>query len=330
MTRDNCIDSPSYQLSGFVDGVWNPEDLVGLPDTPWVIVSGMRSASRAGCLFKVDTTGPERATELRWEPAAERARLGRDAFDPHGIAARRLADGAFELLVVDHGGGEAIDRLVLELREEGPVVTRGHRHVQPAQTSANAVAYLPDGGFVMTSMFNPADGNVPARFASAEPTGQIWRWSPLNGWSRFGDLQMSGANGIAVSSDGRSVIACEWAARRVWRLDEHGRPVASVETDFLPDNLRWTADGQLLLAGQCDRPEAVFGCEARGERCPLAFKVVRLDPETLAMESLIVMDDADAAARGFGGATGALMVGDRVWVGSFTGQRIAIFTAKPS
>ncbi|MFB9267355.1 SMP-30/gluconolactonase/LRE family protein [Bradyrhizobium erythrophlei] len=325
MTRKTCTDRPRYELTGFVEGVWNPEDLVELPGTSWVIVSGMRSARHAGCLFKVDTARPSRASELRWETAGEKARLGPHIFDPHGIAARLLADGRFELLVVDHGGGEAIDRLVLELRQEGPVVVEGDRVEQPPQTSANAVAHLPDGGFVMTSMFDPADNDKLSRFARAEATGQVWRWSPSTGWSRFGDLQMSGANGIAVSGDGRSVIGCEWAARRVWRLDEHGRPVSSAETDFLPDNLRWTSDGYLLLAGQADRPEAVFGCEARGERCPLAFKVARVDPVSLAIEPLIVMDEADATASGFGGATGALMVGEQIWVGSFTGERIGIF-----
>ncbi len=114
MARESYMDHASYQLSGFVDGVWHPEDLVELPGTSWIIVSCMRSAVHAGGLFKVDTVRPSHATELRWAPAAQQARLGPDVFDPHGIAVRRLADDAFELLVVDHGGGEAIDRLVLE------------------------------------------------------------------------------------------------------------------------------------------------------------------------------------------------------------------------
>lgn len=325
MARDIHTDHASYQLSGFVDGLWHPEDLVELPGTSWVIVSCMRSADHAGGLFKVDTAQPSQATELRWAPAAQQARLGPDVFNPHGIAARRLADETFELLVVDHGGGEAIGRLVIEFGEEGPFIATGERLVQPPRTSANAVAHLPDGGFVMTSMFDPTDREFVSRFARAEPTGQVWRWSRENGWSRFGDQPMSGANGIAVSRDG-FVIACEWAARRVWRLDRDGRAVASVETDFLPDNLRWTADGRLLLAGQSTRPEVLFGCEARGDRCPLAFKVVRLDPTSLAIESLIAIDEAGAAAKGFGGATGAMQVGEQIWVGSFTGERIGIFS----
>lgn len=314
----------NYEFTGFVEGAWNPEDLVALPGTPWIIVSAMRSARHPGRLFKVDRTRPSELSELRWDASAQ-GRPGPDVFNPHGIAACQLAASTFELLVVDHGGGEAIDRLVLELGDEGPVIVDGERLVQPPGTSANAVAHMPDGGFVMTSMFDPGDTELLLHFARAEKTGQVWRWSRSDGWSRFGNVQMSGANGIAVSGDGRSVLVCEWAARRVWRLDEYGHPIASMETDFLPDNLRWTADGRLLLAGQSVRPEALFGCEARGGRCPLAFKVVRLDPASLEIEPLIAMDEAAAAATGFGGATGALMVDESIWVGSFTGTRIGVF-----
>jgi sugar lactone lactonase YvrE len=316
-----------HEVRGFVEGVWNPEDMVDLPGTSWIVISGMRSARRPGCLFVVDSVRETIANKLRWEAASEVARM--DIFDPHGIAARRLGDERFELLVVDHGGGEAIDRLELELRDGSPIVVAGDRITQPDGTSANAIAYMPDGGFVMTSMFDPTDAETLSKFARAETTGQVWRWSPGGGWSRFGELRISGANGIAASADGSSVIVCEWAARRVWQLTSDGRPVKGMQTDFLPDNLRWTADGHLLLAGQIGRAEAVFGCEARGERCPLAFKVVRVDPANLEVQPLIAMDEAQTAEIGFGGATGAIKVGGNIWVGSFTGERIAVFS-KPS
>ena len=261
------------RVSGFIEGVWNPEDLMALPGTSWVVVSGMRSARRPGCLFVVDGARGTAASKLLWTGGSDAARVGPDIFDPHGIAARRLDDGCFELLVVDHGGGEAIDRLILELRDGSPNIIAGDRTPQPQHTSANAVAYMPDGGFVMTSMFDPGDAETLAKFARAEPTGQVWRWSPTGGWSRFGELKISGANGIAASPDGSAVIVCEWAARRVWQLADDGRPVKSAQTDFLPDNLRWTTDGHLLLAGQIARAEAVFGCEARGEPALLPLRL---------------------------------------------------------
>jgi sugar lactone lactonase YvrE len=325
MIQHIAAQAARLELQGFATGVSNPEDLVDLPGSSWIVVSGMRSARHPGRLFVVDAEQPGQASELRWTSSAEAARVSAEVFDPHGIAARRLGHRRYELLAVDHGGGEAIDRLTLEIGDDGPVAVAGDRIVQPAGTSANAVAYMPDGGFVMTSMFDPADPDTRSKFGAGENTGQVWRWSPDEGWSRFGGLQLSGANGIAAAPDGTAVAVCEWAARRVWRLRRDGTPAANVRTDFLPDNLRWTADGQLLLAGQADQPERVFGCEARGEPCPLAFKVVRLNPANLDVVPLITADEARAAELKFGGATGALEVRSKIWVGSFTGERIAIF-----
>jgi hypothetical protein len=53
--------------------------------------------------------------------------------------------------------------------------------------------------------------------------------------------------------------------------------------------------------------------------------VVEFDPETLVLLSQVVADKAQADAWGFGGATAALKVGGELWIGSFTGERIAKF-----
>jgi sugar lactone lactonase YvrE len=310
---------------GFLEGVWNPEDLVALPGSPWIVVSAMRCHDRPGALLAARCDRSEAAMELQWSEQAEGARLGRDMFDPHGIAVRALGDGACELLVIDHGGGEAVDRLRIDVRGDTPVISDGERIAQPPGTSGNALAHMPDGGFVLTSMFDPRDPDTLSKFAKAEVTGGIWRWSDDGGWRRFGTLGLSGANGIAVAADGSAVFVSEWSARRVWRLGPDGEPAGHLDTGFLPDNLRWTSRGELLLAGQRARPEKVFGCVARGERCPLAFEVVAIDPETLTLVSQMAVSERLAETWGFGGATGALQVGDELWVGSFTGERIAKF-----
>jgi hypothetical protein len=93
----------------------------------------------------------------------------------------------------------------------------------------------------------------------------------------------------------------------------------------LPDNLRLTSSGKLLLAGQLTSPETLFDCGARGEPCALAFEVVAVDPDTLALEPKARADEEQAEAWGFGGATGALEVDGELWVGSFTGERIGKF-----
>jgi hypothetical protein len=311
--------------TSFLEGVWNPEDLVSLPGSPWIVVSAMRSQKRRGGLLAAhrDRNGP--ATEIRWSERAEKGRLGYDLFDPHGISARRLDEDIYELLVIDHGDGEAVDRLLVDTSDDRPVIVEGERIIQPPHTSGNALAHMPDGGFVLTSMFDPNDAGKLSKFAHGQPTGGIWRWMPREGWRRFGSLELSGANGIAAAPDGSTIYVSEWSARRVWRLGPGGEPTGYAQTDFLPDNLRWTSNGKLLLAGQSARPEQVFGCEARGEPCPLAFEVAVVDPDTLVLESKVRADEEQARAWGFGGATGALEVDAELWVGSFTGERIAKF-----
>jgi hypothetical protein len=321
-----------FSVSGptsFLEGVWNPEDLVSLPGSPWIVVSAMGSQKRRGGLLaaRQDRIGP--ATEIRWSERAEKGRLGRDLFDPHGISARRLDEDIYELLVIDHGGGEAVDRLLVDIRGDYPVISEGTRIVQPPHTSGNALAHMPDGGFVLTSMFDPDDPLRLSKFAEAVPTGGVWRWTSEDGWGRFGSLELSGANGIAAVADGSAVYVSEWSARRIWRLGPTGESAGYAQTRFLPDNLRWMSNGKLLVAGQLARPESLFGCEARGESCPLAFEVAVIDPGTLMLESKVSADEAQAKAWGFGGATGALEVGAELWVGSFTGERIAKFAQKP-
>ena len=142
--------------SGFLEGAWNPEDLVALPGSPWIVISAMRSQGRSGALLAARYDRPEAAAVgLHWSERAEHARMGRDVFDPHGIAVRPLSDGVYELLVIDHGGGEAVDVLRIDIRGDRPVVFDGERIVQPPHTSGNALAHMPDGGFVLTSMFRP-------------------------------------------------------------------------------------------------------------------------------------------------------------------------------
>lgn len=311
--------------AGFLEGVWNPEDLVTLPASPWIVISAMRSRHRSGGLLVAHRHRVEAAQEIPWSERAEQGRLGRGLFDPHGIAARRLGDGIYELLVIDHGGGEAVDRLRIDTAGDAPVIIDGERIVQPPHTSGNALAHMPGGGFVLTSMFDPEDPERLSKFAQGQTTGGVWRWTSGTGWTRFGSLGLSGANGIAAASDGSAVYVSEWSARRIWRLGPEGEPVRHVETSFLPDNLRWTSSGKLLVAGQATRPELLFGCEARGEPCPLAFEVAVIDPDTLIVESQVSADEGQAKAWGFGGATGALEVGAELWVGSFTGERIAKF-----
>ncbi|KQP94303.1 hypothetical protein ASF60_12660 [Methylobacterium sp. Leaf113] len=310
--------TPPY---AFVENVPHPEDLVRLEGTAWIVVSSMPSPrGGGGRLSVVDTEHPDRppfalfpsADMLTGAPVA-------GTFSPHGINTRATGPGAFELYVVDHGAGEAVDIFDLAVTPSGPRGRAVRRVAMPPGTWGNGIAPTPEGGFVVTSMFDPDDPDFLAKFEAGTPTGGVWHWSPEGGWASIAPRPLSGANGIELTRDGRFVIVSEWATRRLWRFPLTGEGgITAVDLDFLPDNLRWGSDGRLLLAGQNATPRAVFGCEAAGRPCPMAFTVVEVDPETLATR--VVVRGGDSR---FGGATGALGVGGEVWVASFTGQRVA-------
>jgi len=53
--------------------------------------------------------------------------------------------------------------------------------------------------------------------------------------------------------------------------------------------------------------------------------VVKIDPNTLKVQEIIKQDNTPQ----FGSGTVAVQIGKEIWVGSFRGDRIAIFPATP-
>jgi hypothetical protein len=76
---------------------------------------------------------------------------------------------------------------------------------------------------------------------------------------------------------------------------------------FRIDNIHWARDGRLLGVGQVNQD----------------WQIVLIDPDTLEVEQ-VFSQPANAA---FGGGTVALEVGDTLWVGSYSGDRIAVVDA---
>ena len=74
-------------------------------------------------------------------------------------------------------------------------------------------------------------------------------------------------------------------------------------------DIRWAADGTLLAAGQGNG----------------ASIVVKVDPKTLRVREIVRHADTPAFSAG----TVAVEVGRELWVGSFRGDRLAIFPAVP-
>ena len=207
----------------FVCGPVSPEDLVAVPDTPWVIVAGIEDDGylyatstqdhRSSVLFPTPTiqSQPDALFRDCPGPATER-------FTPHGLSLRPGDGGMHTVYVVRHGAREAIEVFELDAGGADPSVTWVGCVVAPDGVTFNSVAALPDGGFAATH-FN-------------RPVGQIWEWQPETAWTEVPGSETNGPNGLVSSPDGRWLYIGGWGTQSLIRLSRG-------QTTVQVDSVRW-------------------------------------------------------------------------------------------
>ncbi|MEO6338801.1 MAG: hypothetical protein ABIO39_02080 [Caulobacteraceae bacterium] len=321
--------APAGKVS-YLCGLANAEDMALAPGTSTMVVSGMSGAGGgAGKLYVVDAkkktwkvatpimTGPARA------PYAGCAAPDMSKFAAHGLALRPGAGGTHTLYAINHGGRESIEVFDLDAKGAEPMLRWIGCLAAPAGASLNSLAPTPDGGLVVTKFNALGDKDAFAKMTAGEKTGLVYKWMAEDGFKVVPGTELSGANGVEVSRDGKWLFVNAWPAKRVYRfkLGTMEKP-ASVAVDFLPDNLHWAPDGKLLVAGQASDMKALTSCKQA--RCPHGWTVLKLDP--VSMKITPVLNEAGTEA--FSDATGALQVGGDLWVGTYRGDRMAYVAAK--
>src|SRR3954471_6626519 len=112
----------------FVCGAQNPEDLVPIPETRWLIASGMRegaglklvdTAAKTARPFYTGSAAQQRSDKTLFPncPAAPDV----STFNAHGLYLRRAqASGLYLLYVVSHGPLESIQVFTVDVRSAEP------------------------------------------------------------------------------------------------------------------------------------------------------------------------------------------------------------------
>jgi hypothetical protein len=325
---------------GFVCGPLNSEDLVQVPGTTWIVASGMDggAAGTRGSLHLIDSV--DKSWQVLFPDGNPQVRWDRDTygdcpgppdlakFSAHGLNLRPGSGGANMLYVVNHGGRESIELFALDAKGAEPTVVWIGCALMPAHTWPNSVAPLPDGGMVVTDMFDPADPKVSEKLAAGANTGAVYEWHPHQGFALIPGSQMSGNNGIEVSRDGKWIYVAAWGNKSVVRLPRAGGTAARRDTlpaGFLVDNLRWAPDGQLIVAGQNVPAGEVFACfQSKAPRCTQPWRIDRWDTSAMTLKPVI----SEPGNPEFGDATVGLQIGSDMFVGTFRGDRIAYFSLK--
>jgi hypothetical protein len=185
--------------------------------------------------------------------------------------------------------------------------------------------------FVMTNMARP-QGWLRTwwsglAMAMGLDTGNVLEWSPESGWRDIEGSDASGPNGVAVDDDGSTLYIAAYGAREVIRVRRTDGPeTRTVDVPFRPDNITWTPEGSLLVAGQDAPLRQILACYAlESGTCALPFGVVEIDPDTLASNIILEYDGRVA----IGTATVALRHRGKLYLGTFRGNRAARSDLKP-
>jgi len=329
---EGCEPSGDYN---FVCGPLNPEDLVLVPGTQWIIASGMAPGASIYLVDSMQQTWsdlyPADAPLARQDMETFGACPGSpdpDNFLTHGLNLRPGAHGHSTLYVVGHGGREAIEVFDVDASGERPVLTWTGCVMTPDGMEANSVASLGDGSLLATIPLHP--GKTITEAMNLQLTGAVYAWSPGDsGFTLVQGTELPYANGIETSADGSEFYVASSGLFNVtaYSNSNPARPLRATKTlEFVPDNLHMAPDGSLITAGLLVEYAAcgnVRGPDAfdLGEfaACPRPFIVRAIDP--------LSMDGKDLA-RGpanpsFSNITMALPVGDTIWIGTFAGDRIA-------
>jgi hypothetical protein len=324
---------PDAELS-YVCGLQRPEDVLVIPGTSWLVVSGF--APGAGLHFidaRRRTVLPAyRGLPAQVDPDRRHHPQCSEPVDPalfnaRGLALRALSARVFELLVVNHGGREAIEKFELRVEADVPQLRWRGCLPMPAGQVANAVAAFPDGAVLATVLTRP--GTTIADFVSGHNTGAVWQWQPgTAAFQQMTGTELPGNNGLEVDPDGKHfyVVAFGWHAVAVFDRNGSAGPIDMIAApDFMPDNIHWSG-GRLLLAGMrydepaCGGTRKIVDGVADPMLCHRGWVVGELD---LAHRRIATVAYGHPAPN-FNGLSAAAQVNGELWLGSFQSDRVAV------
>ena len=338
--------APAGGLS-FVCGIINGEDLVLVPDSSWLLASGMAAGSG---LHAVDTKA--KAVRILYGGATAAARADKARFancpgplDPkqavlHGLSlrpatgtagsgnagsgfSRTSSSGRYTVYATNHGGRESIEVFDVTTAGGTPAATWIGCVLLPTGLAANSVAAFTDGSLLATVLIMP--GKTFEDAFAQRPTGIVLAWKP--GEARFRQLlgtELSANNGIETSPDDREFYVASTTTKRIiaYARSKPGVPLRTAQLKEIgPDNVRGMADGTLITAGVIDNEPSCGGPpkDETGIRCPRGFVALSINPQTMAVSEIA----RGPATPAFTGTAIAMRVGNELWLGSFFADRLA-------
>jgi len=311
-----------------VDGLANPEDLAIIPGTDWIITSASPSEQiKKTRSFFVNT----RTQEAR--PAypdnctfdLDRERFGDialpEAVKFHGLDVVKAEDGTLTLYQVNHAlnvgpaghtlGRESIEVFQIAMTPHGPSLRWRGAIPVPSWVVGNDCCALPEGGVAVTNTSFAGMEGFPM-MATGKSSGQVLEWHDRKqGWSVVEGTDVNAPNGIAISPQGKYFFICSTATKqlhRISRSNPHGDRV-TIDVGTLADNITWTLDRQLLVAGHVAELDTLMKSVHAGKLGGV-FRATKVDPITMKSKVLLEASVSNCIV------STALQTGEKeIWLG---------------
>jgi hypothetical protein len=318
--------APSMGLS-FVCGLNQPEDLLEIGTSKWLIASGM---GEGGGISIIDTeaktarrffTGDARPDTRRYSDCANAP----GSFNSHGLALRPgHAAGTYTLYSVTHQPFESIQIFAVDARGPAPMISWTGCVKVPAELKGNAVTATRDG----TILIDVQTHGSATDFISGNITGGVWEWKPTDkSLHLLRGTELAGNNGIEISPDEKEIYIAVSGTQTIaiYSRADTSQPVRTVRTPwFNLDNIHWSGD-RLIAAGMMFDEPTCGGTrkqiqDAHGNlNCHRGWVAAQLDPVAMSWNILAYGEPNPA----FGGIATALVIGNTLWLSSYQMDRAA-------
>ena len=315
----------------FICGIHNVEKLTSIDGTDWAIAAPVAGGpvatpplyflnTKTGSYVSLDPASIKVDADAGSYPGCSAPDFSK--FSAVGPDVRNIG-GQDKLYVANHGGRMAVEVFDISTAGTSPALTWRGCIMSPSPTwFMDDVAIMSDGGFVVSSFFDSTDAKFAEKLQTKTPTGNLGLWRPGRGWKTLSIGNTSGANGIALTSDEKTVFFSDYGGNAIVKMDLASGAMNRVQLDFLVDNLMWDTSGNYLIAGGQNTPVTkafeCLGSKTAGQ-CDIPFTVVALQPETMKVTNIF----GPGKIGEIGAGTGGLQVGDKLWLTTFRSDRIA-------
>jgi len=239
-------------------------------------------------------------------------------FGPHGIDLIKRNDNIYQLGVVNHVPNESIEFFEVDLSNLEPkLIWRGCIDA-PETAYFNDISFKNQNEFFVTHMYSRSISIPEWMLASLlkSNTGYVYYWNSKD-FQKVNKSSGGQPNGVLYDKDKDILYVAYNQSDEIRRFN---LSKGKVDSNFIhsPDNIT-LKDGQLLLTALDFQPLDGLSCLETNKNCSLPFSIIKMDAD-----SLEILKKYSYKKTSFGLPTVALLIENKIFVGSFHSDRIAL------